>query len=186
MPLVTKGGHTRSFDAQGLPLCKAGLPMPLKLTYLARKGVWSRTRRAVTPVHLLFPEPTGETCPIDDPHWAKGGCITTLATSIGARIRSPTRPRRRGLQGPLQAAYRHRTDQRSGHGPGHRTPQAAQRGRDRQPQHPDLCPDQPARAATRAGQEARPIFLVVKEHHLASGTKRNQSSDWLRFFVTSS
>jgi hypothetical protein len=35
---------------------------------------------------LFHPAPTGQPCPIDDPHWAKGGCKTTLATSIGARI----------------------------------------------------------------------------------------------------
>src|SRR5439155_8275068 len=29
----------------------------------------------------------GQVCPIADPHWDKGGCTTTIATSIGARIR---------------------------------------------------------------------------------------------------
>ena len=29
----------------------------------------------------------GGACPSDDPHFAKGGCTTTLAASIGARIR---------------------------------------------------------------------------------------------------
>lgn len=36
---------------------------------------------------LLKPTVTGEPCPIADPHFANGGCTTTLATSIGARIR---------------------------------------------------------------------------------------------------
>jgi hypothetical protein len=31
--------------------------------------------------------PTGQSCPIDHPNWAKEGCITTLVTSIGAQIR---------------------------------------------------------------------------------------------------
>src|SRR5262249_6417695 len=34
---------------------------------------------------LLFPEPTGQLCPIGDPHFAKGGCTTTIATNKGAR-----------------------------------------------------------------------------------------------------
>ena len=36
---------------------------------------------------MLFPEPTAQACPIDHQQWIKGGCTTTLATSIGARIR---------------------------------------------------------------------------------------------------
>ena len=31
--------------------------------------------------------PSGAACPIQDEHWAKGGCVTTLATSPGARLR---------------------------------------------------------------------------------------------------
>jgi hypothetical protein len=29
----------------------------------------------------------GVICPIGDEHWEKGGCTTTIASSIGARIR---------------------------------------------------------------------------------------------------
>jgi hypothetical protein len=87
VPLVKKGGHGRTFDAVGLPLCKAGLSMPCELTYMARKNVLIPHQKGRYACPLRFPEPTGETCPIDDPHWAKGGCKTTLATSIGARIR---------------------------------------------------------------------------------------------------
>jgi len=87
VPLITKGGHSRTFDANGLPLCKAGLPMPLKQTFWARKGVLVPHQKARHACPLLFPEPTGQLCPINDPHWPKGGCTTTLATSMGARIR---------------------------------------------------------------------------------------------------
>jgi hypothetical protein len=87
VPLVKKGGYKRSFHRNGLPLCKAGLPMPCQLTYMARKGVLIPHQKGRYVCPLLFPEPTGEACPIDDPHWPKGGCKTTLATSIGARIR---------------------------------------------------------------------------------------------------
>jgi hypothetical protein len=51
VPLSKRGGKRRQFDDQGLPLCEAGLAMPLKYTYICR------TTR------------------------------TTLATSVGARIR---------------------------------------------------------------------------------------------------
>jgi len=36
---------------------------------------------------LRFPEVTASVCPVGHKNWAKGGCTTTLATSIGARIR---------------------------------------------------------------------------------------------------
>jgi hypothetical protein len=87
VPLVTKGGYKRSFNSDGLPLCKAGLAMPCKLTFMARKGCLVPHKKGRHACPLLFPEPTGELCPIDDPHWEKGGCTTTLAVSIGARIR---------------------------------------------------------------------------------------------------
>jgi len=81
-----KRGPKRTFDAKGLPLCKAGLPMPLKHAYMSRTDrVPHQKGRYACP--LLYPEPTGADCPIDDPHWNKGGCTTTLATGIGARLR---------------------------------------------------------------------------------------------------
>jgi hypothetical protein len=87
VPLITKGGYSRTFDPDGLPLCKAGLPMPLQLTFMVRKGVLVPHQKGRYACPLFFPEPTGQACPIEDPHWGKGGCKTTLATSVGARIR---------------------------------------------------------------------------------------------------
>ena len=85
VPLSKRGGKCRQFDDQGLPLCPAGLPMPLKYTYICRTTRVEHERgRYVCP--LIFPEPTGEVCPIQHEKWPKG-CITTLATSVGARIR---------------------------------------------------------------------------------------------------
>ena len=81
-----KRGAGRRFSEEGLPLCAAGLAMPLKSTYLHRSDLVEHERgKHVCP--LLFPKPTGENCPIADAHFAKGGCTTTIATSIGARIR---------------------------------------------------------------------------------------------------
>jgi len=86
VPFVARAGCRRQFDAQDLPLCEAGLGMPLKSTYLSRKElVPQRVGRHACP--LLFPEPTGQSCPIDHKNWPKGGCISRLGTSNGARIR---------------------------------------------------------------------------------------------------
>jgi len=86
VPFSQKGGYKRSFSADGLPLCKAGLPMPLKMTFISRSTlVEHECGRHACP--LLFPELTGQVCPIDHDRWPKGGCVTTLPTSIGARIR---------------------------------------------------------------------------------------------------
>ena len=60
--------------------------MPLKFTFFSRSTLVEHQRgRHACP--LLFPEPTAQTCPIDHKQWANGGCTTTIATSIGARIR---------------------------------------------------------------------------------------------------
>jgi hypothetical protein len=80
------GGITRQFDEAGLPLCQVGLPMPLKSTYFCRTAEVPHERgRYACP--LLFPEPTGEVCPVAHKNWAKDGCIVTMPTSPGARIR---------------------------------------------------------------------------------------------------
>jgi len=87
VPFVLKGGAKRSFSHDGLPLCKAGLPMPLELTYRSRTTSLVEHERGRYRCPLCHPQPTGQPCPIDDPHWARGGCTTSVATSIGARIR---------------------------------------------------------------------------------------------------
>jgi hypothetical protein len=85
VPLSKRGGKRRQFDDQGLPLCDAGLPMPLKLTFTCKTTRFEHERgRYACP--LVFPEPTGGVCPIGHKKWPKG-CVTTLATSVGARIR---------------------------------------------------------------------------------------------------
>jgi hypothetical protein len=87
VPFVVKGQAKRSFSPDGLPLCAAGLPMPLKFTYTSRTTSLVEHEKGKYLCPLRFPEPSGQTCPIDDPHWAKSGCSTSLATSIGARVR---------------------------------------------------------------------------------------------------
>jgi len=86
VPFSQRGGHKLTFDENGWPLCKAGLSMPLRYTFWSKTTLVHHERgRYVCP--LLFPEVTGRTCPINHKRWPKGGCTTTIPTSIGARIR---------------------------------------------------------------------------------------------------
>jgi hypothetical protein len=87
VPFSIKGKTRRTFDPNGLPLCKAHLPMPLKSTFISRTTSLVEHEKGSYVCPLFHPQPNGQPCPIDDPHWAKGGCKTSLATSIGARIR---------------------------------------------------------------------------------------------------
>jgi hypothetical protein len=87
VPYAGRQDHQKAFDEEGLPFCAAGLPMPLKQTFFKQSHclVPHECGRYACP--LLFPAPTGDICPIDHPNWPGGGCLTTLATSPGARIR---------------------------------------------------------------------------------------------------
>jgi hypothetical protein len=86
VPFSERGGHKLTFDQNGLPLCKAGFPMPLRYTFWSKTTLVHHERgRYVCP--LLFPEETGDSCPIDHKRWPKGGCTTTIPTSTGTRIR---------------------------------------------------------------------------------------------------
>jgi hypothetical protein len=84
--LSERGHIKRQFDEAGRPLCPAGLAMPLKGTFICHTTLIEHERgRYVCP--LRFPQPTGQACPGADPHWDQGGCLVTMPTSIGARIR---------------------------------------------------------------------------------------------------
>jgi hypothetical protein len=90
VPLVAKGGcKTRTFSPDGLPLCAAGLPMPLKFPFTDRTttGVVHQRGKYVCP--LVFPQTHADAagCPIQHPNWAQGGCTAMMPTSPGARIR---------------------------------------------------------------------------------------------------
>jgi hypothetical protein len=81
-----KRGPARSFDAAGLPLCQAGLPMPAKTVFMCRTAAVPHEKaRYACP--LQFPEATADACPVNHERWTTGGCVTSLATGIGARLR---------------------------------------------------------------------------------------------------
>lgn len=91
VPWADRPAHKKTFTPDGLPLCEAGLAMPLKSTFHKHSGclVPHEVGRFVCP--LLFPEKTGAVCPIAHANWQRSGsdqgCITSLPTSIGNRAR---------------------------------------------------------------------------------------------------
>lgn len=86
VPLVERGLKNPQFDPAGLPLCQAGLAMPCHSTYLNRRGLVPQ-QMGHYGCPLLYPEPTGQSCPIAHKNWPKGGCDLTMGVSIGARLR---------------------------------------------------------------------------------------------------
>lgn len=86
VPYTEKRGGRREFDPSGAPLCAAGLAMTLQFTYQHNSDLVPHIRGKYR-CPVLFPNATGEECPTEDAHFAKGGCITTIAISAGARVR---------------------------------------------------------------------------------------------------
>ena len=90
VPFSEKGGYTvkqRQFDAQGLPLCKAGLAMPLQYTYTDRTTCLVEHARGKYVCPLRFPQVTAQRCPVRHPNAKKQGCVAMMPISIGARLR---------------------------------------------------------------------------------------------------
>jgi hypothetical protein len=90
VPFSEKGGYkakSRQFSPEGLPCCAAGKPMPLQFTYTDRTTAIIEHERGKYVCPLLYPQPSGEVCPIHHKNWAQKGCTAMMPTSIGARIR---------------------------------------------------------------------------------------------------
>lgn len=87
VPWSDRPSHKKSFSPDGLPLCGAELPMPQRATFFQQTHCLVPHACARYACPLLFPAPTGQSCPIHHHNWAKGGCITTLPTSVGNRAR---------------------------------------------------------------------------------------------------
>ena len=91
VPFSEKGGYKvgdRLFSPEGLPLCQAGLPMPLRFTFIDRTSALIEHERAkyVCPFRVAD-APADLVCPVNHKRWPKGGCTAMMPTSIGARIR---------------------------------------------------------------------------------------------------
>jgi hypothetical protein len=87
IPFSLRGKLKRNFDENGLPICQAGFPMPLKGKFWSKSSHIIEHEKGRYACPLLFPEPTGETCLIDHHNWPKGGCVTTMPTCNGSRVR---------------------------------------------------------------------------------------------------
>jgi hypothetical protein len=88
VPLVAKGRHDiRTFSPEGLPICAAGLAMPLKFTFTDRTTTIVVHERGKYVCPLRFPTTSAATCPIHDENWPKGGCTAMMPTCMGARLR---------------------------------------------------------------------------------------------------
>lgn len=90
VPFGEKGGYKangRQFSPEGLPICAAGFAMPLKTTFTDRTRAIIEHQRGKYACPLLFPQPSGQTCPKQHKQWHKGGCTVDMPTSIGARLR---------------------------------------------------------------------------------------------------
>jgi hypothetical protein len=90
VPFSEKGGYKakgRQFSPDGLPLCAAGYPMPLKLTYTDRTTCIVEHQRGKYVCPLYFPERSAEACSVNHKQWPKGGCTVMMPISIGARLR---------------------------------------------------------------------------------------------------
>jgi hypothetical protein len=86
VPFSQRGGHHKMFSADGLPLCQAGLPIPLKYTFASRTGFFPHQCNCYA-CPLPISDLPADACPVNHKRWSKGSCTTTRAASIGARIR---------------------------------------------------------------------------------------------------
>lgn len=91
VPWATRTDQQKTFSPDGLPLCAAGLAMPLKSRVQKKSGCLVPHELGRYACPLLFPEKTGAVCPIDHPNWQRvgndQGCLTALPTSVGTRAR---------------------------------------------------------------------------------------------------
>lgn len=89
VPFSERGGYKagRQFSPDGLPLCAAHLPMPLRLTYTDRTTCLVPHERGHYVCPLRYPARTAPRCPAYSPRWPKGGCTAAMPISIGARLR---------------------------------------------------------------------------------------------------
>jgi hypothetical protein len=90
VPFSEKGGYkakSRHFAPNGLPLCAAGLAMPVQYLFTDRTSCIIEHERAKYICPLKSSSLTRQACPVRHPNWKRGGCTAMMPTSIGARLR---------------------------------------------------------------------------------------------------
>jgi hypothetical protein len=106
VPLVPKGrADLRQFSPAGLPLCAAGLAMPLKCAFTDRTTTLVVHERGKYVCPLVWPtrQPTA-VCPVAHANWPTG-CTAMMPTCAGTRIRYQL-----DREGPAyKAVYKQRT-----------------------------------------------------------------------------
>jgi hypothetical protein len=88
VPLVAKGrSDVRQFSPAGLPVCAAGLAMPLKFTFTDRTTTLVVHERGKYVCPLVWPTPQpAAVCPVAHANWPTG-CTAMMPTCAGTRIR---------------------------------------------------------------------------------------------------
>ena len=90
VPFSGKGGRKvtdRRFSPQSLPLCKAGLPMPLQFTFIDHTSCLVAHERGKYGCPIAARHDRRRVCPVKHRRWAHGGCTAMMPTSLGARLR---------------------------------------------------------------------------------------------------
>lgn len=90
VPFSEKGGHAitdRRFSPDGLPLCAAGLPMPLLFSFIDHTSCLVQHERGKYICPLVSSSVHQPPCPIRHPRSLKGGCSAMMPTSLGSRLR---------------------------------------------------------------------------------------------------
>ena len=122
--------------------------MPLKFAFTDRTTTLVTHERGKYVCPLRHPQPAPDAvCPVNHEHWPKGGCTAMMPTCAGARLRYQLDRE----SAEYKAIYKQRTaDERINSQAlelGIERPYLRRQSRHRQPEHPDLRPDQPARLA---------------------------------------
>jgi len=92
VPFSEKGGYkSRKFDPHGLPICEAGLAMPLLFTYTDRTVTLIEHQRGKYACPFFSKNVKNkfikQSCLVHHKRARKGGCMVSMPTSIGARLR---------------------------------------------------------------------------------------------------
>jgi hypothetical protein len=92
VPFAEKGRNKRAsrlFSPDGLPICDAGLPMPLHSVFTDRTTCLVEHQRGqyVCPITAAASTSSRRACPISHVRWPHGGCTAMMPISIGARLR---------------------------------------------------------------------------------------------------